>query len=113
MTAPAPAYVYAAQVLRTVDGDTYEVRVDCGFDVAFTCHIRLLGVNCPEHDAPGGPEATAFVTDLFASQHQQIIVATRKNPIRSFARYVATVWVGGQSLAQILLDTHHAVPMDA
>ena len=42
-------YEYRCQVLRVVDGDTFVVRVDLGFDkIMIEKVIRLLGVDTPE-----------------------------------------------------------------
>ena len=45
-----PAYGYPAAVDRVIDGDT--VVLTSGV------HIRLAGIDCPEHDQPYGTEAT-------------------------------------------------------
>jgi micrococcal nuclease len=36
------------QVLKVVDGDTIDVIIDLGFDVAFTSRVRLAGIDTPE-----------------------------------------------------------------
>ena len=39
---------YYADVLRVVDGDTVDVRIDLGFKVHFNVRVRLYGLNAPE-----------------------------------------------------------------
>ena len=42
-------YLYNAEVIKVVDGDTLKVVVDLGFEVKFgPKSIRLYGVNAPE-----------------------------------------------------------------
>ena len=41
-------YYYAVEILRVVDGDTVDVRIDLGFDVWHKCRVRLMGINAPE-----------------------------------------------------------------
>ena len=41
-------YYYGVEVLRVVDGDTVDVRIDLGFDVWHKCRVRLMGINAPE-----------------------------------------------------------------
>jgi len=41
-------YTYQATVLRWVDGDTVQLRVDLGFAINVTLKFRLLGVDTPE-----------------------------------------------------------------
>lgn len=43
MTVPAVNYTYAASLIRVIDGDTAELSIDLGFDVNFSCHVRLVG----------------------------------------------------------------------
>ncbi len=58
-------FVRAATVARVVDGDTFTADVDLGFYVRVRMSCRLVGLNAPEHNEPGGPEArTALATLL-------------------------------------------------
>lgn len=41
-------YFYEMQILRVVDGDTFDVRVDLGFAITTWQRIRLMHVNTPE-----------------------------------------------------------------
>lgn len=43
-----PSYQYQASVLRVIDGDTFEVRVDLGFRIYHTIHVRLRNIDTPE-----------------------------------------------------------------
>ena len=41
-------YYYKIELLRVVDGDTVDVRIDLGFNVWHKCRVRLMGINAPE-----------------------------------------------------------------
>lgn len=41
-------YVYKATALRVNDGDTFTLRVDCGFRIYPEMEIRLLDIDTPE-----------------------------------------------------------------
>jgi micrococcal nuclease len=41
-------YIYNAEVVRVVDGDTLDLMVDLGFTVHVKIRARLLGVDTPE-----------------------------------------------------------------
>jgi len=41
-------FYYKVEVLRIVDGDTVDVRIDLGFNVWHKCRVRLMGINAPE-----------------------------------------------------------------
>ena len=53
-------YEYDAQIIRWVDGDTVDLRVDLGFGTSWASRFRLYGVDTPERGKPGYAEATAF-----------------------------------------------------
>ena len=42
---------YAAEVLRVIDGDTFEARVQVWPGLAITTKVRLLGIDAPEMNA--------------------------------------------------------------
>ena len=60
--APAASSVERGQVLRILDGDTIEIRYLSGGEavVGHIEKVRYLGIDTPETDEPGGPEATEF-----------------------------------------------------
>ena len=41
-------YYYKVEILRVVDGDTVDVRMDLGFNVWHKCRVRLVGIIAPE-----------------------------------------------------------------
>lgn len=49
--------VLPGRVLRVIDGDTLEVRLQSG-----PIRVRLQGIDAPERDQPGGSESTAWLT---------------------------------------------------
>lgn len=110
-----PVYIYRADVLDVHDGDTYRLRVDLGFRCAVTIQCRLHGVDSPELSTPEGKAAQAFVADLLlppGDPAQPVVIESYKDQ-RSFERWVCDVWLpDGRSLAQVLVDSGHAVVMD-
>ena len=53
-------WYFRAQVLSVYDGDTLDLLFDLGFDTLRKERVRLIGINCPEKNAPGGTAATLF-----------------------------------------------------
>ena len=41
-------YTYNIELLRVVDGDTIDAKIDLGFNVSVKKRVRFLGVNAPE-----------------------------------------------------------------
>jgi endonuclease YncB( thermonuclease family) len=106
-----PAHVYRAVCERVIDGDTYVLRIDYGFHQSGAWHVRLYGVNAPELSTTAGKAARDYVVKILTPS-QLLVVQTYKDR-QSFERWVCTVWVDGKSLAAVLVDAGHAVPMAA
>jgi len=102
-----PAYRYRAEVDRVIDGDTYLLNIDLGFHVHAHQSIRLRGVNCPERNTEAGKVAKVFVHDIFAATNA-IVVETYKDK-QTFARWVADVYVGNDSLGYLIVAAGHGV----
>lgn len=100
-----PAYRYRATVHRVVDADTYELVIDLGFRVYARQTIRLRGVDCPERNTPEGKAATTWV-GMRLHKATEIVVETYKDK-QTFARWVADVYVDGQSLADCIIEADH------
>lgn len=119
---PTP-YVYNATCDRVIDGDTFVAKVDLGFEVSIKIKVRLQGVNSPEHNAPGGPAATAYLTSLvfedLTDRRLPLLLASHRDQ-RSFERWVCDVWIpvvippeqtpGWTSLAETIIANGHGVP---
>tara|TARA_R110000787_G_scaffold7296_4_gene25026 strand:- start:344 stop:757 length:414 start_codon:yes stop_codon:yes gene_type:complete len=89
-----PETKYRAEVVRVIDGDTFEVEVDLGFRVMRSMRIRLLGVDTPElrrgsaESKKKGAEARAWVEDLIL--HRWVLIDSTTT--KSFDRWVAAVY---------------------
>jgi micrococcal nuclease len=105
----ATAYTYDALVTRVIDGDTTVLSVDLGFFVHVTIHGRLKGINAPEHNKPGGPEATAFLTSLVLEQQVQV---TSHKVDKYGGRWDVELRLNGADVAQQMIAAGHAVPYD-
>lgn len=99
-----PTYIYRATVSRVIDGDTFLARIDLGFRVAITVAVRVRNLNTPEQNETGGDAATAFVHELI--EGKAVVIQSYKDR-RSFERWVCDVWVGGRSLAELVIQAGH------
>jgi len=117
MTLHKRQYLFEAEVLRIVDGDTIDVRVDLGFETDRRMRLRFARIDTPELNSRDpdvrvlAQQAKRFVevscpvgsTILFYS------VRTKKD---GFGRYFAEIFLDPRepiSLNQILLDEGLAV----
>jgi endonuclease YncB( thermonuclease family) len=85
-----------AEVLRTIDGDTFEARVRVWFGQEVRSSIRIRGFDAPERaaacpsEARGAQEATDMLKDILASGP---ITLTDIAPDKYFGRVVSSVRV--------------------
>lgn len=96
-----PAYRYRASLGekgRVIDGDTYVLDVDLGFHVHAYIEIRLHGWSCSELGTPEGEDAKVAAASLLTGD----VVVESYRDRRSFARWVADVYVEGEHLGALL-----------
>lgn len=119
MEPTGPEYIYRAHAERVHDGDTYQLRIDLGFDVGISIMCRLRGIDTPELGTPEGKAARDWVTGTLKpaidGSARPLIVQSYKDR-RSFARWVCDVWYldgAGHyaSLADALLRGGQAKPL--
>lgn len=92
-------YEYKAQILRVVDGDTFECLIDLGFDLTLRETVRLAGVDTPETFRPSseeerawGKEATEFVRNFMEGDSVLLKTEYRRG---KYGRILARVWHPG------------------
>jgi micrococcal nuclease len=99
-------YEYTAYVDRVVDGDTYDMTIDLGFDITMKQRIRINAVDCPETWQPDseaekehGLRATEEVKNLI--EGKKVRIHTYK--VDKWGRYVCDVYIGNINLAGYLI----------
>lgn len=72
------------EIVRVVDGDTVDVKIDLGFDLTKLERVRLAGIDTPESRTKDlaekhlGYEAKAYLTELLVAA-DDLIVKTEKD----------------------------------
>ena len=85
-------FIYNAEVLRVVDGDTYKFKIDLGFELTHKGTFRLTDVNTPEirgKERPKGLKVKEYVKKLI--EGKTITVETFKKG--KFGRYVCEIYL--------------------
>lgn len=108
---PIPG-VYAANVLRVIDGDTLEARVNVWIGQDIITKVRLRGIDAPEIKGACGSEqarAVAARDALSALVDKRHVILTHVSPDKYFGRVVARV-VNDEGLdaGSTLLSEGHA-----
>ena len=56
-------YIYKAELVRVVDGDTVDLIIDLGFDTSRKERFRLYGIDAPEMNTAEGKAAKKWLED--------------------------------------------------
>ena len=86
---------YRAHCYRVVDGDTYDVAVDLGFNIYHKIRLRLKGVDTPEVFGANASEEGKTVSEYVRGmlENKDCVITTYKIQPSTFNRYEADVMV--------------------
>lgn len=124
-------WIYEAQIVRPVDGDTTVMDIDQGMNHwARNQYVRYAGINAPEVEGPtkdAGLAAKAYLTGLLTAG-QAWLATLEYHEFEKYGRILAVVytapptalnWADAQladllpgSVNQEMLDSDHAVAYD-
>lgn len=103
---------YRAVVRYHVDGDTFDMLIDFGFNEYRYMPVRLAGVDAPETNRSATKVAGLAAKDFAMSVMpvgSRVVLHTWPDP-DSFGRYIASVTLEtGEDLADLLVNAGHAV----
>jgi len=110
-------FEYAINVLRVVDGDTVDARVDLGFKVHHNIRIRIYGLNTPEtrtrdlEEKKKGLEAKERMKELVAGADKIIL---QSHGVGKFGRCLGSLLMstGDEQfdVAEKLISEGHGTP---
>lgn len=99
-------YSYPAELVRVVDGDTVDLEVDLGFYLKARLRFRLVGIDAPEKNQPGGEDARMALGRLLSCGALRIV--TYKSD--SFGRWLCRIRSGDVDVNHAMVEMRHAVP---
>lgn len=121
-TYPKRDYIYDAQVVKIVDGDTVYVSLDLGCDTRIDpMKIRMNGINAKGKTTKSGKVALAFLQETIPVG-SNIRVETLKDEKEKYGRYLGILHspklnqsVNDEMLSRGLVDAYYGVgsPGDA
>lgn len=106
-------YDYAVtEVIRVVDGDTVDMRLDVGFHLTAALRFRVLDLDTPERGEPGWAEATG-ITSSWLAVHAALPGGLRARTAKadSFGRWLADIYqpADGVRLSDYVADRMHVL----
>tara|TARA_R100000353_G_scaffold24297_3_gene20944 strand:+ start:3020 stop:3442 length:423 start_codon:yes stop_codon:yes gene_type:complete len=108
-------YEYSCEVKRVVDGDTVDVILDLGFDVSYSCRIRLYGIDTPESrtrnkdEKARGKMAGAFLKEAIENGKKVVIQTKLKDSKGKYGRVLGEVVVDDININKLMIQCHLAV----
>ena len=110
---PAPYSYRVKNIVKIIDGDTFDCIMDLGFDVLLEARVGMMGIDTPEsrtrdlEEKKFGLLAKQWLKD---NLHGEIVITTAvDNEKGKFGRILGTVWAEGKNLNQSMIDEHMAV----
>jgi endonuclease YncB( thermonuclease family) len=100
-------YIYKAELIRVVDGDTVDLIIDLGFDTSRKERFRLYGIDAPELRTEAGKAAKAWLMSVLQPLgfiYVQTIQLSTKAKRDKYGRFLAVLYdrfpQAGQIVAQ-------------
>jgi len=107
-------FTYNAKLLKVVDGDTVDLRIDLGFKVFTEQRFRLAGINAPElhskdpAERERGKAATEHLKTLIMGEGQ-LVVTTTLDKQEKYGRFLARITNGsGEDVNGEMVKAGHA-----
>jgi micrococcal nuclease len=91
-------WIYNAEVKKVVDGDTFDIIIDLGFDTLKKGRVRLYGVNTPESRTSNAEEkkmglaAKEFTDQWLTKANHKVKIETIIDKNEKYGRVLARVW---------------------
>ena len=106
-------YYYKVEILRVVDGDTVDVRMDLGFNVWHKCRVRLMGINAPEsrtRDKEEKARGLAAKDWLIATLNSaQADIEMQSHGVGKYGRVLGTLFINDVDINKMMVKEGHAV----
>lgn len=92
---PGEKFWYDAEVIRIIDGDTIEIRLDLGCHTYRRETVRMFGINAPESHGPTAPAGKAAKEHLakILTGAPTILVHTIRDKSEKFGRLLADIFL--------------------
>ena len=109
-------YYYKVEILRVVDGDTVDVRIDLGFNVWHKCRVRLLGINAPEsrtrdkEEKKRGLAAKSWLIDKLESAEDELEM--KSYGVGKYGRVLGEIYINEVNINELMVKEGHAVKYD-
>jgi micrococcal nuclease len=109
-------YIYKAELIRVVDGDTVDLIIDLGFDTLKRERFRLYGIDAPEMRTAAGKEAKAWLWEALQpleAIYVQTIQLSTKAKRDKYGRFLAVLYDELPTLVPVAREPIHPSSINA
>ena len=109
-------YIYKAELIRVIDGDTVDLVIDLGFDTFRHERFRLYGIDAPEIRTLAGKAAKAWLWDALqplGAIYVQTIQLSTKAKRDKYGRFLAVLYDELPTLIPIVREPIHPSSINA
>jgi micrococcal nuclease len=109
-------YIYKAELIRVVDGDTVDLISDLGFDTLKRERFRLYGIDAPELRTEAGKAAKAWLWDVLQpleAIYVQTIKLSTKAKRDKYGRYLAVLYSELPTIVPVAREPIHPSSINA
>ena len=104
-------FLYRAELVRVVDGDTVDLLIDLGFHLSTKQRVRLLGIDTPE--LRGGTEETKAAGQRARERVLEVLEGAEELSVQTektgkFGRWLGTIYADGVNVNELLVKEGYA-----
>jgi micrococcal nuclease len=109
-------YIYKAELIRVVDGDTVDLIIDLGFDTSRKERFRLYGIDAPEMRTKEGQAAKAWLWNALQpleAIYVQTIQLSTKAKRDKYGRFLAVLYSDLATVTMVMRESVHPSSINA
>jgi len=109
-------YIYKAELVRVVDGDTVDLIIDLGFDTSLKERFRLYGIDAPEMNTKEGKDSKKWLEDALMpleAIYVQTLQLETKAKRDKYGRFLAVLYDDLPTLVPIMREPIHPSSINA
>tara|TARA_R110000751_G_scaffold4594_2_gene22299 strand:- start:726 stop:1112 length:387 start_codon:yes stop_codon:yes gene_type:complete len=107
-------YYKVKEIVKIVDGDTVDFRIDLGFDLSVKIRVRLAKINAWEsrtrnlEEKAKGLQSKARLKEICEEHFEKGTLKVSTTEKGKYGRYLGVIWAKGKSVNDQLVKEGHA-----
>ena len=109
-------YIYKAELVRVVDGDTVDLIIDLGFDTSRNERFRLYGIDAPEMNTEAGKASKAWLIGVlgpYGPIYVQTLQLATKAKRDKYGRFLAVLYDDLATVTMVMRESVHPASINA